>query len=509
MDVGGLARQDEAEDLWSLPDGWVWADLRDVGSWTSGGTPRSNEPNYYDGPIPWFRITDLNEGRLRKAERSLTERGLNESSAKVIAAPFLMFAMYGASIGKMAISEIDAATNQAIACCSPSRIVDIDYLFWALQRLKHNFIALGQGGAQPNISQRILLECKVPIAPLAEQRRIVARIDALFAEIAEGEAALAEARKGLDIFRRALVKAAVTGELTRDWRAANLASETGEDLLAGIAKGRAKVSAQKARARRARDAKPIDIIDLPKLPPSWVWATIRELGDVVGGLTKNPNREKLSAKLPYLRVANVQLGHLDLSEVKEIGVTNEERQRASLQQGDLLIVEGNGSIDQIGRCAIWNGEVAECVHQNHIIKVRFPELGLSQWCFTWLLSPHGRHEIEQVAASTSGLHTLSISKVESLPIPIPPAAEATEIWHRVSDAIAASADTLAVLDAEAADAARLKQSILKAAFAGRLAPQDPTDEPASALLARLTADRSEVPAKRRRANSARSKDLAS
>jgi type I restriction enzyme S subunit len=95
-----------------------------------------------------------------------------------------MFAMYGASIGKMAISEIDAATNQAIACCSPSKAVEIDYLFWALQRSKQNIIALGQGGAQPNISQRILLECKIPLAPLPEQRRIVERVDALFAEIA-------------------------------------------------------------------------------------------------------------------------------------------------------------------------------------------------------------------------------------------------------------------------------------------------------------------------------------
>ncbi len=203
--------------------------------------------------------------------------------------------------------------------------------------------------------------------------------------------------------------------------------------------------------------------------------------------------------MPYLRVANVQAGSLDLSQMKEIGVTDEDRQRASLKTGDLLIVEGNGSIDQIGRCALWNGEIAECVHQNHIIKARFSDSRLPQWCFTWLLSPHGRAEIEQVAASTSGLHTLSISKVEALPIPIPPPAEAVEILRRVSDALSATADTLAMLDAEAADAARLKQSILKAAFEGRLVPQDPADEPASALLARLAVNTSAIHAKRGRA----------
>jgi type I restriction enzyme S subunit len=219
----------------------------------------------------------------------------------------------------------------------------------------------------------------------------------------------------------------------------------------------------------------------------WKWATIRELADVMGGLTKNPDREKMLARMPYLRVANVQSGSMDLSEMKEIGVTKEDRQRAALKAGDLLIVEGNGSIDQIGRCAIWNGEIAECVHQNHIIKVRFPEARLSEWCLTWLLSPYGRAQIEQVAASTSGLHTLSISKVEALPIPIPPSSEIAEILRRAADAFGASADTLAILDAEAADAARLKQSILKAAFEGRLVPQGLADEPASALLARIKA----------------------
>jgi type I restriction enzyme, S subunit len=315
----------------------------------------------------------------------------------------------------------------------------------------------------------------------SEQRRIVARVNALFVEIDEGEAALAVARKELETFRRALLKAAVTGELTKDWRAANSVSETGHDVFAQVKHARAtKVS------RKNSSAEPIDMSQLPKLPHSWAWATVRELADVIGGLTKNPDREKMPFRMPYLRVANVQTGKLDLSEMKEIGVTDDDRRRAALEVADLLIVEGNGSIDQIGRCAIWNGEIAECVHQNHIIKVRFSEPDLSRWCLTWLLSPHGREEIERVASSTSGLHTLSISKIGALPIPVPPLAEISEILRRVLDGLTARADTLALLDAEAADSARLKQSILKAAFEGRLVPQDSADEPASVLLARAS-----------------------
>lgn len=504
MEVGlGLAKQEDAEGSWSLPDGWLWVELRDIGNWTSGGTPKSNEPNYYDGPIPWFRITELNEGRLRKAEKTLTERGLNESSAKVIPAPFLMFAMYGASIGKMAISEIDAATNQAIACCVPSRVVDIDYLFWALQRLKRSIIALGQGGAQPNISQRILLECRVPLAPLAEQRRIVARIDALFAEIAEGEAALAEARKGLDIFRRALLKAAVMGELTKDWRAANPASETGRDILARISDERASKGATNGRSRRVRDFSPLDIAALPELPEGWAWATLGDLGEIVGGATVDKKRKPSEpVTIPYLRVANVQRGHVDLAEVKTITVERTSAEKLRLLAGDLLLNEG-GDRDKIGRGWVWDGSIPNMIHQNHVFRVRLYEDSLNSFFVSHYANEMGRRFFIEEGKQTTNLASISLSKISMLPVPVPPPAESAEIIRRVAEALAAADDTLTMLDTEAADAARLKQSILKAAFEGRLLPQDPTDEPASALLARLAADRSDVSGKRGRAKSAR------
>jgi type I restriction enzyme S subunit len=122
---------------------------------------------------------------------------------------------------------------------------------------------------------------------------------------------------------------------------------------------------------------------------------------------------------------------------------------------------------------------------------------------SWLLSPSGRRTIERTASSTSGLHTLSISKVAKLPIPIPPPAEAAEILRRISDALAAAAETQALLDAEAANAARLRQSILKAAFEGRLSVQDPADEPAHATLARLRTTETSAPRQRGRARGSR------
>ena len=154
--------------------------------------------------------------------------------------------------------------------------------FWLLHAL--NFIDYEPhvgGTTRLKLTKAQLERIPIPLAPLAQQRRIVARVDALFAEIAEGEAALAAARKGLDTFRRALLKAAVSGELTKDWRAVNPIAETGHDLLARIAKERVT----KTPARRIADVSRLDPSILPKLPKDWAWATLGEIGEIVGGAT--------------------------------------------------------------------------------------------------------------------------------------------------------------------------------------------------------------------------------
>ena len=144
-----------------------------------------------------------------------------------------------------------------------------------------------------------------------------------------------------------------------------------------------------------------------------------QLGSVTGGLTKNPTRAKLSKRLPYLRVANVYANELRLDDIERIGVDDRELEKLLLAPEDLLIVEGNGSKEQIGRVAKWDGSIDPCVHQNHIIKVRLTEPGLAGWVLTWLISPGGRSVVERVD-STSGLYTLSVGKVADLAVTLPP-----------------------------------------------------------------------------------------
>ena len=150
---------------------------------------------------------------------------------------------------------------------------------------------------------------------------------------------------------------------------------------------------------------------------------LSEVAIITGGLTKNSNRNIFETKMPYLRVANVFYNRLDLREILEIGVKEEEIEKTLLQAGDLLFVEGNGSIEQIGRVAIWDGSIDPILHQNHLIKARFNnEIIAPEYALFYFMLQDGRQQIISKSVSTSGLNTLSVNKVSSLLLPIPPIA---------------------------------------------------------------------------------------
>lgn len=483
-----------------LPAGWSMATLADMGQWTSGGTPSKKRPDYHNGHIPWVLTGDLDDGPVKDVPNSITDAGLKNSSAKVFPTSTLLMAMYGATIGKLGILQREAATNQACAALLPSdgNREALPYVYFYLLSQRENFKKAGKGGAQPNISQGVVKDTAIPVAPLPEQQRIVEKIETLFAELGKGEEALREVQKLLARYRQSVLKAAVTGTLTADWRAANGSrQESGKDLLARILKTR-----RDTWQGRGNYQEPVEPTTdgLPELPQGWVWASVEQLATVLGGLTKNKKRGEMPLKRPMLRVANVYQDRLELEDIHETGITVGELERVTLRDKDMLVVEGNGSKDQIGRMAVWNCEILDAVHQNHLIKVRMVEPATVAFAMIWFRSSMGRQNIELVASSTSGLYTLSISKIERLAVPLPTTDEMLEVCERLDEAFTRIAPLHDWCETELKRSAALRQSILKDAFSGKLVPQDPCDEPADKLLERIRAVRAEKPkAKRKKA----------
>ncbi len=334
---------------------------------------------------------------------------------------------------------------------------------------------VSQQAGQANVNGTKLKGFTIPLPPLDEQKRIVAKIEELFSELEAGEESLRVARRQLGVYRQSLLKQAFEGKLTAQWRTQNPA-KLGKPLTASTK---------------------LDVEPGP-LPPGWIWQTINEVADVTGGLTKNSKRDSLPLRIPYLRVANVYSNELRLDEIKDIGVTAAEAEKVRLVKGDLLIVEGNGSLDQIGRVAAWNGSISDCGHQNHLIRARCHPNAHYAFVLLFLLSPHGRDVIEKQAASTSGLHTLSVSKVQRLPVPLCSLPEQQEIVRLLDEQFEVIERNERELDAALKRSEALRQTILKKAFTGRLVPQSPADEPATTLLARLRTERESAPVLSRR-----------
>ena len=174
---------DNGHDTNQLPDSWCWTTLGNIGKWQSGATPSRLNKDYYNGNIPWLKTGDLTDGFIYDIPETITQKALEETSVKFNPKGSVLIAMYGATIGKIGILTIPSTTNQACCACSEYKGIYNMYLFYYLLSHRDIFIMMGGGGAQPNISKEKIAETLIPLPPLSEQKRIVAKIEELFAVI--------------------------------------------------------------------------------------------------------------------------------------------------------------------------------------------------------------------------------------------------------------------------------------------------------------------------------------
>ena len=397
-------------------------------------------------------------------------------------------------LAKAVAVDFGGVCSTDLVVLRPDQGVEARFVLKALLRPEFTAYANGRvsGVQHPRVAPEVVGAYEVPTPPSAEQARIATTLDELSSRLDAAVAQLKETQRRLKAYRQAVLRDAFTGKLTQAWREEQLKDpesalrkEPASVLLERIREEREKAEGK----RKRRNLPPLDTSELPELPEGWAWARLGNVGQVSGGVTKNRRRSSLPKQIPYLRVANVYANELRLDEMLSIGVSDSELDRVLLAPGDLLVVEGNGSVEQIGRVALWDGSVSPCVHQNHLIKVRFGRAVFGQHALGWLLSPAGRDEVKRAASSTSGLYCLSISKVMALPVPVCSAVEAETISQELERRFSLAEALEQTLGRSLKQAEQLRQSTLRRAFEGKLVPQDPSDEPAAELLERIRAER--------------------
>lgn len=347
-----------------------------------------------------------------------------------------------------------------------------------------------QGGSNNlrNLKYTAFERIEIPIAPIREQNRIVEKIETLFARLDKGEEGLRAVQTLLARYRQSVLKAAVTGELTADWRAQNAHRlEHGRDLLARILQTRRET--WQGRGKYKEPVAP-DTSDLPELPEGWVWASVDQTVKVfMNGLSKKPALEP--NEFPILRISATRAMNVSLNDLRYYQPSkNEDITPYWVECGDLLFTRYNGSSHLVGVCGQMRNNLY-VLHPDKLIKARpvsvhglFTDYLEVAWnCgFT-------RTHIAANIKTTSGQQGISGSDIKAAPFPLPPAEEQEEIVEIVRGALSRIEAMQSFCEAELKRSSALRQSILKDAFSGRLVPQDPEDEPAAELLARIQADR--------------------
>ena len=275
---------------------------------------------------------------------------------------------------------------------------------------------------------------RIPLPPIGEQRRIVAAIEEQFSRLDAGVAALE------------------------------------------------RVSQNLSRMRSAAFALIADSVD--------VWLTLGEIAEVVGGVTKDAKRQSDPSflEVPYLRVANVQRGYLDLRAVTTIRVPTNTVDKLRLEPGDILFNEG-GDRDKLGRGWIWEGKIKDCIHQNHVFRARLLTDKFDPRFISMHGNTFGRTWFEKMGKQTTNLASLNLTTLKSFPVPNLPVERQREIVAEVERRLSLIDSLQSATNDSLARCNSLRSSILAAAFSGMLVPQDSTDEPASALLERIAAER--------------------
>lgn len=489
-----------------VPVKWANTTLDSLCHVEMGQSPPSSTYNESGEGLPFFQgkaeFTDL----YPIASKWCTQPGKTARKGDVLLS-------VRAPVGPTNLAPADCCIGRGLAALSPLGGIDSRYVMYAIRSGVNALKKLSTGSTFDAVSGQKVREFQIPVAPLNEQHGIVAKIEELLSDLDAGIAALERARANLKRYRAAVLKAAVEGKLTEQWRKEHPLPAPGRARQAGdvepasklleriLAERRRKweeTQLARLRERHARgqakyadagktppkgwkdkypEPAPPDTSALPELPQRWCWATVEQTAEVKGGIQKQPKRTPKANPFPYLRVANVFRNRLDLREMEYFELFGDELTKYRLEQGDLLVVEGNGSKTEIGRSAIWSGEVANCVHQNHIIRVRFLS-GIPEFLNAYWNSPPGSGRVMHQAASTSGLYTLSVQKVSALPLPLPPLSEQQQIVLLVDERLSVIEKAGEEIEQQLHRASCLRQSILKRAFEGKLVPQDPNDLPA-------------------------------
>jgi type I restriction enzyme S subunit len=477
-----------------FPSTWMDAALGQIAEFEMGQAPPGDACNHEGKGKLFVKAGEF--GVNKPIEREWTTMPLKFGRQGDV-----FICVVGATCGKLNLGA-DCAIGRSVAAIRPGEIIAQHFLYYQLQLQVMALRAASAGSAQGVINRKQLSEIVVRIAPLAEQSRIVAKIEELFSDLDAGVAALKRAKANLKRYRASVLKSAVEGKLTEQWRAKHPAKEPASALLARILLERRQkweadqltkfAAAKKEPPKNWRDKyvepTPPDTDLLPDRPDGWTVANVDQLMTTITSGSRDWTQYYGSGTGTFIMAQNVRKGLLDLAYRQEVNPPPNDRDRIRSQVvcNDLLVTIVGANTGDVCRVA---NELPEHYVCQSVALMRPVVPSVAKYLEAYFIADHGGQKYFRGYIYGQGRPHLGFDELRMTPVVLPP-------LHEQEQVIAEVEQHLSVIDAAEKQiehgllrAARLRQSILKRAFEGKLVSQDPKDEQASALLERLRASR--------------------
>ena len=456
--------------LFDIPANWSWTTLDAIADVVGGGTPRTNDSeNYEDGTIAWITPADLSgytAKYISHGERFITKKGLVGSSAKMMPAGTVLFSSR-APVGYVAIAANPVCTNQGFkSFVLKTKDILPDYLYWWLKGSKELAESLASGTTFLELSGAKAKQLPIPIAPPEQQRRIVAEIEKQFSRLDEAVANLKRVKVNLKRYKAAVLKAAVEGKLTEEWRKQHPNVEPAGKLLERILTDRRAKWNGKGKYKEPFEP---DTTGFPLLPEGWIWAPLGSITEAVGGFAFESKKFTLTG-FQVLKMANVRMGRIDLDQ-KPSFIQNVEPNviaRYGLMEGDLVVtLTGTRKKQDYGYVAVVKNAKSVLLNQR-IARLRPADGVLPEFLAFVMQSEEYRNRFFAYETGNVGQGNVGIGAVTKEPIRLSPFAEQQYIVAEVERRLSVIDELEATVKANLTRADRLRQSILASAFSGEI-----------------------------------------
>ena len=462
----------------TLPNGWTCTRLEEFTAIIQGQSPPSSTYNEEGKGLPFY------QGKLEFGEIYPTPRKWCSVPKKLAEKGDVLISVR-APVGPTNINPEKSCIGRGLAAIRGLSGIEPLFILYQVRAFENILSGQGTGTTFNAITGDKLKGFNVPVPPLPEQHRIVTKIEELFTRLDDGVEELKKVQLQLKRYRQSVLKSAFDGSLTAKWREEHKAELEPASMLLE------RIKAERGQNSKYKELLPSKKLDLEELPEVWIWTNVGNLAESMKNGIYKPPQYYGAEGVACLRMYNIENGSIVWKDIKRMNLTPEEVRDYGLATDDILVNRVN-SRELVGKAASIPSGLESCVFESKNIRLRiYQQYIVSKYVSYWMRIS-AQSYFNRNAQQTVGMASINQEQLGAMPIPLCGLPEQRKIVEEIERCFSVADETAIIIEQSLKQAERLRQSILKRAFEGKLVPQNPDDEPAEKLLERIKAEKMKI-----------------